>query len=74
VLTIPGEELARGAGGMAEGMPASRLEPGRAYPKFAPDGLWFVHAGGGAGLFSAVIGSWARGPMGSQPVTVEVGT
>jgi hypothetical protein len=74
VLTIPGEELVRGAGGMAEGMPASRLEPGRSYPKFAPDGLWFVHAGGGAGLFSAVIGSWARGPMGSQPVTVEVAT
>jgi hypothetical protein len=72
VLTIPGEELVRGAGGMAEGM--AQVEPGRSYTRFAEDGLWFVHAGGGAGLFSAVIGSWARGPMGSQPVTVEVGT
>ncbi len=41
-------------------------------PKFLPDGLLIVHAGGGAGLFSAVIGGWARGAIGSQPVTREV--
>ena len=28
-----------------------------------------VHAGGGAGLFSAIIGGWANGDDGSQPVT-----
>jgi hypothetical protein len=38
-------------------------------PKFRPDGILLVHAGGGAGLFSAMIGGWANGSMGSQPVT-----
>jgi hypothetical protein len=41
-------------------------------PKFVPEGLLIVHAGGGAGLFSAVIGGWARGQIGSIPVTREV--
>jgi hypothetical protein len=41
-------------------------------PKFLPEGLLIVHAGGSAGLFSAVIGGWARGAIGSQPVTREV--
>ena len=41
-------------------------------PKFVPDGLLIVHAGGKAGLFSAVIGGWARGAIGSSPVTREV--
>jgi hypothetical protein len=41
-------------------------------PKFVPDGLLIVHAGGSAGLFSAVIGGWARGAIGSSPVTREV--
>jgi hypothetical protein len=31
-----------------------------------------VHAGGGAGLFSAVIGGWASGAVGSDVVTWEV--
>jgi hypothetical protein len=43
-------------------------------PKYTPDGLLIVHAGGGAGLFSAVIGGWVRGEMGSTPVTREVKT
>jgi hypothetical protein len=33
-----------------------------------------VHAGGGAGLFSSIIGGWANGDTGSRPVTTEVGT
>ena len=41
-------------------------------PKFFPDGLLIVHAGGKAGLFSAVLGGWARGAIGSSPVTREV--
>jgi hypothetical protein len=41
-------------------------------PKFLPEGLLIVHAGGGAGLFSAVIGGWVRGAIGSIPVTKEV--
>jgi hypothetical protein len=31
-----------------------------------------VHAGGGAGMFSVVIGGWVGGAAGSQPVTREV--
>ena len=42
------------------------------FAKFRPDGLLLVHAGGGAGLFSAMIGGWANGSTGSrQPVTRE---
>ena len=32
----------------------------------------FVHAGGTAGMFSAIIGGWINGETGSQPVTKEV--
>jgi hypothetical protein len=70
LLTIPGEELVRGAGGCAEGMPAELT--GTSLPKFRPDGVWFVHAGGPAGLFSAIIGGWGAGYTGSRPVTREV--
>ncbi|HLJ68861.1 MAG TPA: thioredoxin family protein [Chloroflexota bacterium] len=66
-LVLPGEAIVRGAGGIAEGMPAAET-----LPKFLPDRLWFVHAGGPAGLFSSIIGSWVAGPAGSQPVTREV--
>ena len=69
-LQIPGTELVRGAGGIAEGVPA-HLE-GATLPKFRPGGILLVHAGGGAGLFSAIIGGWANGDMGSTPVTKEV--
>lgn len=69
-LQIPGTELVRGAGGIAEGVPA-HLESAT-LPKFRPGGLLIVHAGGGAGLFSAIIGGWANGAIGSDPVTVEV--
>ena len=31
-----------------------------------------VHAGGGAGLFSAIIPGWANGEMGSETVCVEI--
>lgn len=72
LLSLPGDELVRGADECAEGLPEGLA--GRDIPKFAPDGLMFVHAGGGAGLFSAIIGGWVRGTGGSQPVTKEVGT
>jgi hypothetical protein len=70
VLTLPGAEIVRGAGGCAEGMPEAFANVST--PKFLPDGLLFVHAGGTAGLFSAIIGGWKNGPGGSQPVTREV--
>ena len=69
-LQIAGTELVRGANGIAEGVPA-HLE-GVTLPKFRPGGILLVHAGGGAGLFSAIIGGWANGDMGSTPVTREV--
>jgi hypothetical protein len=67
----PGAELARGAGGMAEGMPEHFLAQPRV-PKLQPGGLYIVHAGGKAGLFSAIIGGWAGGAVGSVPITREV--
>ena len=70
LLTKPGHEMVRGALGCAEGMPESLAEA--SIPKYTPDGLLIVHAGGGAGLFSAVIGGWVRGDIGSKPVTREV--
>ena len=45
---------------------------GATLPKFRPGGILIVHAGGGAGLFSAIIGGWANGAVGSQPVTREI--
>ena len=71
-LDTPGRELVWGAGGIADGVPP-HLE-GMTLPKFRPDGILLVHAGGGAGLFSAMIGGWANGTTGSQPVTHRVGT
>ncbi len=67
LLMIPKSELVRGAGGIAEGVPAT--VEAEMLPKFLPDGLWFVHAGGKAGLFSAIIGGWVRGQMGTLPAT-----
>ena len=41
--------------------------------KMRPGGLLIVRAGGGAGMFSAVIGGWvASGEKGSIPVTQKV--
>jgi hypothetical protein len=66
-LQLPGSELVRGADGIAEGVPERFAE--LTLPKFRPGGILMACAGGGAGLFSAVIGGWANGEVGSQPVT-----
>ena len=63
----------RGAGGIAEGH-ARPAFAGTTLPKFRDGGLLIVHAGGSAGLFSAIIGGWASGAVGSEPVTQEIGT
>ena len=70
LLTVPGDELVRGAGGCDEGLPAGVA--GSPIPKFTPHGLLIVHAGGKAGLFSSVIGGWVNGAAGSRPVTRAV--
>jgi hypothetical protein len=72
LLTVPGTEVVRGARGIAEGLPEAFA--GVDIPKFRPGGLLVVHAGGAAGLFSAIIGGWASGDLGSTPVTQEVRT
>lgn len=71
LLLIDGSELIQGAGGMAEGLPEKLA--GRSFRKFRKNGLMLVRAGGGAGMFSAIIGGWgASGEIGSSPVTKEV--
>jgi hypothetical protein len=69
-LQLPGSEIVRGAGGIAEGVPESLADA--TLPKFKPDGLLLAFAGGRAGLFSAIIGGWANGTVGSTPVTRQV--
>ncbi|GAC1339985.1 MAG: hypothetical protein NVSMB23_09670 [Myxococcales bacterium] len=69
-LQLPGAELVPGAGGIAEGMPP-QLCAGMV-PKFRPGGLLLVHAGGGAGFFSAIVGGWVNGAAGSEPTTREI--
>jgi hypothetical protein len=70
LLQVPGAELVRGANDIAEGLPEGVRD--LTLPKFRDGGLLIVHAGGGAGLFSAIIGGWASGAIGSEPVTREV--
>jgi hypothetical protein len=67
---MDGDDLVRGAGGLADGLPETVR--GQKIPKFRPDGLRIVHAGGGAGLFSAIIPGWANGELGSAPVCREI--
>ena len=70
---IPGDQLVAGAKGIAEGYGEWVVEKTR--NKFRPGGLLIVRAGGGAGMFSGIIGGWsAGGAAGSLPVTKEVKT
>ena len=70
---IPGDQLVAGAKGIAEGYGDWVVEKTR--NKFRPGGLLIVRAGGGAGMFSGIIGGWsAGGAAGSLPVTKEVKT
>ena len=66
----PGHELVRGADNIPEGIPEGMETQN--FPKFRENGLHIVHCGGAAGLFSAIIGGWVNGEMGSDPVCVEI--
>ncbi len=70
----PAGELVRGAGGSPEGIdPKWVSDAAMPVQKFAaPDRIRIAHAGGDAGLFSMVFGSWAGGEIGSAPVTRSV--
>ncbi len=71
LLEIPGSEIVQGSGGIAEGVPESMAD--QVFNKIRPGGLLIVRAGGGAGMFSGIIGGWlASGPVGSVPVTKEI--
>lgn len=70
-LTMAPGTLARGVDGIDEGMPDAFAE--LELPKFGPAGLLIFRAGGDAGMFSAIIGGWASGEMGSQPVSAPIG-
>jgi len=61
-----------GADGIDEGLP--KRFAGRSVAKLPPGSPIVVHAGGGAGGFSAIIEGWLSGPRGSQPVTRVIGT
>ncbi len=71
LLLLDTDDLIRGVDGCAEGLPAGF--EGMQLPKFRDGGLLVCHAGGGAGLFSAVLGGWVNGEEGSDPVTVPIG-
>lgn len=70
LLTLPADDLIRGVDGIEEGVPPELA--GRRLPKFRDGGLLIAYAGGGAGLFSAIIDGWVGGARGSIPVTREV--
>ena len=70
-LNRPGSEIIRGAGGIAEGLPEEFADI-PAVPKFRDGGLMLAYAGGGAGLFSEIIGGWVNGDVGSKPVARTV--
>ncbi len=60
-----------GVDGIAQG--TSAFASGTMGNKFRDGGLMIVRAGGGAGMFSGIIGGWlASGKRGSSPVTREI--
>ena len=69
-LVVEADGILAGTGGIEEGLPTNLA--GLTLPKFRPGGLLVVHAGGPAGLFSAIIGGWLNGPMGSEPTSREI--
>ncbi|MGI9628154.1 MAG: thioredoxin family protein [Longimicrobiales bacterium] len=68
----PGSDVVRGARGIGEGVDESRRN--ERVPKFHPDGLLVVRAGGPAGLYSAILAGWpgGRAKEDSFPITKEI--
>ena len=69
-LTIPGAEMVRGFAEIDEGLPEEYAN--LLIPKFRATGLNFVHAGGAAGFFSAIISGRLSAPQGTDVVTKEI--
>ncbi|MDG2306667.1 MAG: thioredoxin family protein [Candidatus Binatia bacterium] len=72
ILRFTGADLMRDAGGITEGISLPPEMKDAQLPKFKPDALHIVHAGGGAGLFSVILNGWLTGTEGSEPVTREI--
>jgi hypothetical protein len=64
-----GADVIQGAHGVGEGIDPKRRD--ETVNKFWPEGLLIVHAGGQAGLFSAICAGWTGGRFRheSKPVT-----
>jgi len=71
-MVRPGEAVVQGAQGVGEGVDPKRCD--EMINKFWPEGLLIVHAGGQAGLFSAICAGWTGGRFRheSKPVTKEI--
>jgi hypothetical protein len=67
LTTVPAEDVLIGIGGMTPGVPASAR--GTMVSKFRQGGLYVVHAGGTAGLFSAILDGWS--PNSSSRITTK---
>ena len=65
-----GADLMRGADGMAEGLPLPEQARDAEIPKFREGIPLLVHAGGGAGLFSAICAGWTGGRFREESRTV----
>jgi hypothetical protein len=73
LTTVSTDGLIQGDDGMAEGLPESMR--GKTTKKIREGGLLIVRAGGGAGMFSGIIGGWsASAEKGSVPVTKAIRT
>ena len=69
-LQIQGQDLGMGTDAAA---PVARPNTAGTRPKFRPEGLTLVRAGGQAGLFSAIIPGWLmKGSLGTDPVSKEI--
>ena len=69
LTTVPAEDVLIGVGGMTPGAPESAR--GTTLKKLREDGFFVVHAGGIAGLFSAVLEGWSPSAS-SRTTTKEV--
>tara|TARA_R110000787_G_scaffold143488_1_gene257128 strand:+ start:18369 stop:19823 length:1455 start_codon:yes stop_codon:yes gene_type:complete len=67
-LRRPGSDVVQGAHGIGEGVSPDRLDD--MVDKFWPEGLQIVHAGGQAGLFSAICAGWTGGRFRHESKTV----
>lgn len=72
LTTVDADTVLTGLGGMTVGLPESAR--GSRIKKFREGGFHVVHAGGPAGLFSAILPGWSPGAANSQVVTRTVGT